>query len=114
MSEAAKCGGVLWDNCEVHLVGGVEHQSLGNVVWSEGDRDHRRSNMERADNFWLMSEDLENRRNMMNELVTEIQNLGMEPKPKSLWRAPLGKRRAGPCSARRPGAFQVSTQWYGD
>ena len=38
-----------------------------------------------AVNFWLTSGGLETRRKVMNELVREIQKIGMEPKLESRW-----------------------------
>ena len=54
----------------------MEDNGIWNPVWRERDRDCKLNSIVWADCSWLVSEDLETLRNMMNELVKEIKNLG--------------------------------------
>ena len=65
----------------------MENQRGGRsaLAREEEDRDYRLGSVAWADNFRVMSDDLESPRIVMKELVKEIQKLGLYQKAESLW-----------------------------
>ena len=59
--------------------------------------------------MWLLGDDLGTLR--MNELLKEIQKLGMEPKPGSLWTDTRLRRKKMGCSVEGQGVAGRSFSW---
>ena len=49
------------------------------------DDEHRFSGMMWADNDWIFSDDKDKLTLVVNDIIDELMNLDMEPKPESLW-----------------------------